>query len=399
METLDSEHAAIARRQRIADMLMQQSQEPLDTNQMAGGYVVPISPLAGVAKVAQALSGAYIGKKADDREAAYNDKKRSDFAAIDLNSPNAPQELMAQGMYPEAIKMRQDQATAVREAAKEKRAGIPPGYIIDDNGQLTGMPMPGGRNYEQSQLERAIGAKQFPGYGEPQRLEIAQSANDIALQELAIKQQEQQRKAQEASQPKQLTELQQYALDEKKAKKENERVNAIAGIDSAIDEATKLKSIQAETMTGPYASGTVATAIRKALPNAWSGGENLQRLEKGYNKMAVLALEAFKAGGVSFGQLSNDEGKWVKSTTATIDAGGDVNQEVLDEGLKLLNARKERINRQAGNISVDPSPNYSQEDRATLAADIELEKNIEHTAKTHGITSEEVRSLLKKGGK
>ena len=399
MQTLDDEQRAIARRQRIADMLMQQSQEPLDTNQMAGGYVVPVSPLAGVAKVAQALSGAYIGKKADARESEYNAKKRADLAAIDLNSPNAPQELIKNDMFAEAIKLRQDQVTAAREAEKAKREGVPPGYIINDQGQLTGMPMPGGRDYEQSQLERAIGAKQFPGYGEPQRLDIAQSANDIALQELAIKQQEQQRKAMEALQPKQLTELQQYALDEKKAKKENERVNAIAGIDSAIEEAKKLKDIQAETITGPYASGKVATAIRKALPNAWSGGENLQRLEKGYNKMAVRALEAFKAGGVSFGQLSNDEGKWVKSTTATIDAGGDVNQEVLNEGLKLLNARKERINRQAENISVDPSPNYSQEDRATLAADIELEKNIEHTAKTHGITPEEVRSLLKKGGK
>ena len=399
MQTLDDEQRAIARRQRIADMLMQQSQEPLDTNQMAGGYVVPVSPLAGVAKVAQALSGAYIGRKADARESEYNAKKRADLAAIDLNSPNAPQELIKNDMFEEAIKLRQDQVTAAREAEKAKREGVPNGFIINDQGKMAGYPMENGGTYEDVLLQRAIGAKQFPGYGEPQRLDIAQSANDIALQELAMKQQEQQRKAMEALQPKQLTELQQYALDEKKAKKENERVNAIAGIDSAIEEAKKLKDIQAETTTGPYASGTVATAIRKALPNAWSGGENLQRLEKGYNKMAVLALEAFKAGGVSFGQLSNDEGKWVKSTTATIDAGGDVNQEVLDEGLKLLNARKERINRQAENISVDPSPNYSQEDRATLAADIELEKNIEHTAKTHGITPEEVRSLLKKGGK
>ena len=399
MQNLDDEQRAISRRQRIADMLMQQSQEPLDTNQMAGGYVVPVSPLAGVAKVAQALSGAYIGRKADARESEYNAKKRADLAAIDLNSPNAPQELIKNDMFEEAIKLRQDQVTAAREAEKAKREGVPNGFIINDQGKMAGYPMENGGTYEDVLLQRAIGAKQFPGYGEPQRLDIAQSANDIALQELAIKQQEQQRKAMEALQPKQLTELQQYALDEKKAKKENERVNAIAGIDSAIEEAKKLKDIQAETITGPYASGTVATAIRKALPNAWSGGENLQRLEKGYNKMAVLALEAFKAGGVSFGQLSNDEGKWVKSTTATIDAGGDVNQEVLNQGLKLLNARKERINRQAENISVDPSPNYSQEDRATLAADIELEKNIEHTAKTHGITPEEVRSLLKKGGK
>lgn len=73
--TLDEDQRAIARRQRIADMLMQQGAEPLETNQMAGGYVVPVSPLAGVAKVAQQLSGAYIGRKADERASALSDRK------------------------------------------------------------------------------------------------------------------------------------------------------------------------------------------------------------------------------------------------------------------------------------------------------------------------------------
>jgi len=201
LESLDAEQSAIARRQRIADMLMQQSQEPLDTNQMAGGYVVPVSQLAGVAKVAQALSGAYIGKKADAQESEYNAKKRADLAAIDLNSPNAPQELIKNDMFEEAIKLRQDQVIAAREAEKAKREGVPNGFIINDQGKMSGYPMENGGTYEDVLLQRAIAAKRVPGYGDSERLGIAQSANDIALQELAMKQQEQQRKAMEALQP------------------------------------------------------------------------------------------------------------------------------------------------------------------------------------------------------
>ena len=71
----DQEQAAINRRQRIAEMMMAQGQEPMETNQMAGGYVVPISPLAGVAKVAQQLAGTYMSKQADKQQAEINRKK------------------------------------------------------------------------------------------------------------------------------------------------------------------------------------------------------------------------------------------------------------------------------------------------------------------------------------
>ena len=75
MTTLDEDQRAIARRQAIAESLMKQGAEPLQTNEMAGGYVVPVSPLAGISKVAQQLAGAYISKKADERATAINDKK------------------------------------------------------------------------------------------------------------------------------------------------------------------------------------------------------------------------------------------------------------------------------------------------------------------------------------
>lgn len=65
-EELYAQEAANKRRQAIAQMLMEQGQQPIETNQVAGGYVVPVSPLSGISKVAQQLSGAYIGKKADE---------------------------------------------------------------------------------------------------------------------------------------------------------------------------------------------------------------------------------------------------------------------------------------------------------------------------------------------
>ena len=48
---LSGEANAIARRRKIAEMMMAQSQAPLETNQMAGGYVVPVSWTQGLAKI------------------------------------------------------------------------------------------------------------------------------------------------------------------------------------------------------------------------------------------------------------------------------------------------------------------------------------------------------------
>jgi len=141
--TLDEEQRAIARRQQIAQMLMQQGSEPLETNQMAGGYVVPVSPLAGVAKVAQQLSGAYIGKRADERASELHDKRLADLSGIDFNSPDAANQLAKNGMIEEAIKMRM-------KAAADK-SGTPGQWFIpagakpykDDSG-MTGYQLPDG---------------------------------------------------------------------------------------------------------------------------------------------------------------------------------------------------------------------------------------------------------------
>jgi len=53
---LSAEAAALARRQKVAEAMGMQAQQPLQTNRMAGGYVVPINPLEGIAKLVQSYS-------------------------------------------------------------------------------------------------------------------------------------------------------------------------------------------------------------------------------------------------------------------------------------------------------------------------------------------------------
>jgi hypothetical protein len=145
-----------------------------------------------------------------------------------------------------------------------------------------------------------------------------------------------------------LSEFQQYQLDEKKGKKEADYMDAVSNIDNTIAEMEDLKKVQARTPTGPVIGSAPGVMIRKMLPDNIGQGKDLQRLEKGYNKAAINAIAAFKAGGVTFGQLSNKEGDWIRSTAETLNADGEVNQEMLDEGLKLLNQRKARLKRQYG---------------------------------------------------
>ena len=68
--------AAIERRRKMADALREQSASPLES-QMAGGYVVPISPLQGAAKLAQALASSKSERDAEAQEKSLNEEIRS----------------------------------------------------------------------------------------------------------------------------------------------------------------------------------------------------------------------------------------------------------------------------------------------------------------------------------
>ena len=69
---LTAEASALARRQKVAEAMALQAQQPLQTNRMAGGYVVPISPFEGAAQLLRAYSS---GKALEGIDA-----KRADIA-------------------------------------------------------------------------------------------------------------------------------------------------------------------------------------------------------------------------------------------------------------------------------------------------------------------------------
>ena len=73
---LGAKERAILRRQKIAEQMMAQSQTPLETNQMAGGYVVPVSPFAGLAKMFEAYNAKHDAEKGDAEYSELADKRK-----------------------------------------------------------------------------------------------------------------------------------------------------------------------------------------------------------------------------------------------------------------------------------------------------------------------------------
>lgn len=76
-----TEAQAIERRRRMAELLQQQSMQPLDTNQTAGGYVVPVSWTQGLAKALQGYQGGSEMRKADQDAKALSERARGDRTA------------------------------------------------------------------------------------------------------------------------------------------------------------------------------------------------------------------------------------------------------------------------------------------------------------------------------
>jgi hypothetical protein len=199
------------------------------------------------------------------------------------------------------------------------------------------------------QMQREQQLAQTATYQQAQ-LGLGQQAGQRAEQELRMK-------TQEAGQPKPMSEFQQYQLSAKQEEKALKAEDALANIDDTISDFKNLKDIQEETTTGPYSGSAPVAAIRKGLPNFISGGEDLQRLEKGYNELAVKAIGAFKAGGVTFGAMSEKEGQWVKDTQSSLTTGKEINKEMLDKGIKLLEDRKIRVQKSLGAYSYEDGSN------------------------------------------
>lgn len=90
--------AQIEQRRRMAELLSQQSMQPMDTNQMAGGYVVPVSPFAGLAKMLQGYAGGVGQRKASEEMLALSQRQQDDrnadmqaFAKALAGTPGTPE--------------------------------------------------------------------------------------------------------------------------------------------------------------------------------------------------------------------------------------------------------------------------------------------------------------------
>lgn len=93
----------IERRRKIAEILQQQAAQPLDPNQMAGGYVVPISPLSGLAKLGQAAFAGSSARGIDERLKRLAETVRGDrantikeFTAAKIGTPGFEDEIGVQ---------------------------------------------------------------------------------------------------------------------------------------------------------------------------------------------------------------------------------------------------------------------------------------------------------------
>jgi len=71
----------IEQRRRYAEMLRQQGMAPIE-QQTAGGYVVPVSPLQGLGKMAQVYFGKKGSEQADERQKALANRYQADLADV-----------------------------------------------------------------------------------------------------------------------------------------------------------------------------------------------------------------------------------------------------------------------------------------------------------------------------
>lgn len=76
------QQADINNRKALALMMTKQGEQPLETNQMAGGFVVPVSPWQALSKVINQGVGAYSSDKASKEQTEYDRKKAEALGKI-----------------------------------------------------------------------------------------------------------------------------------------------------------------------------------------------------------------------------------------------------------------------------------------------------------------------------
>lgn len=92
------QQGAIDRRRRMAEMLQQQGATPIDPGRMAGGYVVPVSPIEGLAKMAQSWAAGRMQNRADESSRDLVKQRQSALADTLTRFQTAAQGVPAQDM-------------------------------------------------------------------------------------------------------------------------------------------------------------------------------------------------------------------------------------------------------------------------------------------------------------
>lgn len=150
--TYAGDAAKIARQSALAKALMEQSQQPQET-QKAGRFLVPNSKLSGVTKVLQGVTGQYQQKKADEKQAALENKSSEALAKalrgeeLDLNDSYLPPELKQQ-LTLEQFKRRQSKADAAETRALTEQ---------DDRRQVASWQDTGGKKVGMNKFGEPIG--------------------------------------------------------------------------------------------------------------------------------------------------------------------------------------------------------------------------------------------------
>ena len=111
----------ISRQRKYAELLREQSMQPMETNQMAGGWVVPFSPFQGLAKLGQAYFGKQGEVKADERTKALAEALKTQGQGDVTNFVQALRGIPAQQFPTQANEMGDEAATQTVPAVAPNR--------------------------------------------------------------------------------------------------------------------------------------------------------------------------------------------------------------------------------------------------------------------------------------
>lgn len=125
------------RQQALAEALIKQSQDPIDTNQSTGMYIANVSPMQGIGKIAQALAGRYIQSKTDEKQLAIAKQLQQSFNPGGENSNLTVPGMNPQQSYMMAATNGEGWSKSIMEANQAKANLISSGGMTPEQAQQT----------------------------------------------------------------------------------------------------------------------------------------------------------------------------------------------------------------------------------------------------------------------